>query len=372
MSRRWRAAATASSLVLAAAVLTPSATLAPAAGARTPATYRAALPATSTAFVQRVRISWQESQNRPQYSARAMAPGITPVRMVCRPDATFVGIRPYDRSDETQMWVAKYEQKSAGPVVAVKNVRVYTAANANDHSGSGTGPTAYEGLNQERTPEDSSHGYLHGVISSRPGRDQPAGGVAVPQPTSFTLDWSWGGLRDGGRDAWCVVHARFVTQMSPAEARARAARDTGVETWVRALDAPALAVNWHGEDDAVGHETDSSAWAGLGTLDLECRVGRDSDHALWLREPDPTTWIWVETVTGEGLVTDHVSGEAVGVDPVEHWVGPIDLPRNGIVRIFVTTATGAAGSLIVSSYVKDNDHDPRLDLCETGIAAWLE
>jgi len=71
-----------------------------------------------------------------------------------------------------------------------------------------------------------------------------------------------------------------------------------------------------------------------------------------------------------------VDTESVGIDPVEHWLGPIDLPRNGMVRVFMSTGTAGdaidRGALIVSSYVKDNDHDPGLDLCETGGAAWLD
>ena len=338
--------------------------------------------ATATAYVQTVRLRWRESDRRPDYAERVVAPGIGPVRIVCRPDAAYVRIKPYDRSLETQMWSAKFEQKPGGPAVAVKNARVYAAANANDTSGSGTGPTASEGLNQDSPMEDASEGHLYGVISSRPGRDHDAGAVATAQPTSFSLSWWWSGVRRGGEDGQCGINARFVTQLPPGQ-RARsllaaAARGAtrGTTSQVRPLVAPAVGVDWHGEEDAVGHEVDTSPWAGVGDLELECRVGRDSSHALWVRDPLPDLWAYTETITGEGLVADHVDTESVGIDPVEHWLGPIDLPRNGMVRVFMSTGTAGdsidRGALIVSSYVKDNDHDPRLDLCETGVAAWLD
>ena len=140
---------------------------------------------------RRIVVSWKGEQKRRIYQKTANVPGIGAVDLVCRPNSTQVRIRPNSRSAETQLWMAKFETKGGRDVVAVKNVRVYTYATAADDGRGGTGAQAHEGLNQRTPIEDFQKGNAYGVISQRPGRNQPGQGALTTPATSFKLTWWW-------------------------------------------------------------------------------------------------------------------------------------------------------------------------------------
>ena len=151
---------------------------------------RASAPSVSEK-VQRVRVLWQGYQRHPKYVKTAVVPGIGNLKLVCKPNLTIVRLFASDRRAETQMWMSKYETKNGRDVVAVKNARIYTYANANDDGKGGTGPSAHEGLNQQTPIEDYAKGHADGLISQRVGRNKPAAGSLTAPVTSFRLSWYW-------------------------------------------------------------------------------------------------------------------------------------------------------------------------------------
>ena len=140
---------------------------------------------------KKITVQWQGWQKKPKYVKTADVPGVGQVDLVCRPNSTMIRMHAADRRAENQMWLAKFETKDGTDRVAVKNVRVYTYATAADDGKGGTGSQAHEGLNQKTPIEDFEKGTAYGVISKRPGRNQPGGGVLGVPATAFRLTWYW-------------------------------------------------------------------------------------------------------------------------------------------------------------------------------------
>ncbi len=62
------------------------------------------------------------------------------------------------------------------------------------------------------------------------------------------------------------------------------------------------------------------------------------------------------------LHVDHV--DDLDYDPVTGLLGPVDLPRNGMMRLWVSVA-GVKRAYVLSSYfVVNNDQNPALNTCE--------
>ncbi len=310
---------------------------------------RLAARTTTTAVrrVQRVKVRWSGGWKKRVQSKTATVPGIGELTLVCKPNATLVRLYADDRSAETQMWLAKHEVKHQRNVVATKTVRIYRYSHALDDGTGGTGSFAHEGLNQSSPVENHSSGYVDGVISQRPGRHLAASGVPMTPVTSFRLTWYWNGFHHPARYRFCQVDAVLKTTFP-----------------VR------LGVNWHGEDDAVGNVLQTTTLPSLGQLSLRC--GADDDQtggiqSVSLVSDDPSARVYAETVTGEGDVDDHVDTLSRERDPETGKVGPIPLPRNGIMRLFFNVG-GVERRFILSSYFVTNNPSKRLNLCELAVA----
>ncbi|MEI5675424.1 MULTISPECIES: hypothetical protein [unclassified Nocardioides] len=316
-----------------------------------PATMRVARKKDTTRVVRKVTVSWKGTKRKRVYSKSAVVPGIGRLTLTCRPNATYVRLTVSDRSAETQMWMAKYETKNNRAVVATKTARVYRYAHALDDGTGGTGKSTTEGLNQRSQIENYSSGYLDGIISQRPGRNRPVTGTAPVPVTSLKLNWWWTGFRNPMSWRSCKIDAVLTTRLNQR-----------------------MGVNWHGVADSPTTQLAQYAVAGLGTLQLRCEpdVGNDDGRRTLSLAPavrGRSSRVWVETISGEGQVEDHVDGETVDYDPETKLVGPIDLPRNGMLRLFFTVG-GVKRSFIVSSYLLTNDRiRPELNVCETAIAA---
>ncbi|MGZ6746142.1 MAG: hypothetical protein ACXVD0_09590, partial [Nocardioides sp.] len=105
---------------------------------------------------------------------------------------------------------------------------------------------------------------------------------------------------------------------------------------------------------------------------LRCETTRQGEQTVTLTPatPDPDASVYVEEITGEGAVEDHVDAYTLDVDPLTGVVGPVDLPRNGMLRLYYTV-DGVQWPYIVSSYqVTNNQTHPELNLCEVAVAAF--
>lgn len=298
---------------------------------------------------QTVRLKWKGTSKKKRriQTKSAVVPGIGRIRLVCRPDTTMIELRSGDPMAETQMWMAKYESKAQRAVVAVKTARIYRYAHAGDDGTGGTGPTAHEGLNQGKNVENYSSGYLHGVISQRPGRQQPLGTLSSPPSTAFELDWYWNGFDHPQRYRSCDMRLRLRTRLDNS-----------------------LALNWHGDADSVGNDVRSTSYPDLGVLTLACAPGPKGRATLALQPNTTNAEVYVEEVSGEGYVEDHVDDWTVDLDPVTGALGPIVLPTNGMMRLFFRVG-GVKRSFILSSYdATNNTENPALNVCEIALAPW--
>lgn len=362
---------------LLAGMLTPVVGLAPATAA----------PVPEKVLIQNVTASWIGKDYKGGSTASAVIPGIGTVTLVCKRNSTMVQLRATNRDAESQMWMAKYETKNYESVVAVKTVRIYRYATRGDTAGSGTGPTGHEGLNQQGRIENQASGYMHGIISQRKARNQNAANTGVPPATSFKLDWYWNGFRKNAKDSSCTINARFVTNVTDTPSAATAAvksastkvvkfgkkkRRIGRTAAVGVRPSTDLSLNWHGNDDAANETTRSATVPGIGEVGLTCETGRDGEASLWLDPVDPNASMYVEQITGEGEVYEHVDETTLSYDPVAEVVGPVDLPGNGMLRVYFSV-NGRKTSIIVSSIRKNNDAlRPELNLCEVATAPWID
>ncbi|QWF23051.1 hypothetical protein KM427_04790 [Nocardioides sp. LMS-CY] len=297
----------------------------------------------------RVVVKWKGEKRKRVYQRTANVPGIGRVDLVCRPKSTMVRVRPNNRRAETQMWLAKFEQKRGRDVVAVKNARVFTYATAADDGRGGTGPRAHEGLNQRTPIEDFSSGTAYGVISQRPGRDQPGGGALTTPVTSFQLSWWWERFRYPGNQ-YCRMALSLRTQTDGQ-----------------------FGLTWHGTDEAATRRTSTTVIPGLGEAIVTCEPGSVAYDQTVAFRPIGThpeaSYLDFEYLQGEGDVGDHVERyEDLGYDPVTGLLGPVDLPRNGMMRLWVSVDGVKRGYVLSSYYVVNNDKDPRLNLCEVAAA----
>ncbi|GAB3201064.1 hypothetical protein GCM10027062_22170 [Nocardioides hungaricus] len=289
---------------------------------------------------KRIVVKWQGFQKRPKYVKAADVPGIGQVELVCRPNATMIRIRANDRRAETQMWLAKFETKDGTDRVAVKNVRVYTYATAADDGTGGTGQRAHEGLNQRTPIEDFQKGWAYGVISQRPGRQSDGGGTMALPATAFRLTWYWERFAYPGSQ-YCKMTLALNT-------------DTTQQ----------FGLSWHGDAEAGRANTSTAVLPGFGEAILKCETGRYGEQSIALRPESPDAYMDYELVRGEGQVSDRVDKYTLPYDPVTGLLGPVDLPTNGMMRIW-WSVNGVKRAWALSSYlVTNNEAKPWLNLCE--------
>lgn len=335
---------------LAAAVL---ATAVVVCGLVAPTSYAARKKDAEDLRVQRVTVSWNGSAKKKVFARTAVVPGIGTLTLVCKPDNTIIRLHAFDRTAETQMWMSKYETKNDRAVVAVKTARVYRYATAADNGRGGTGKFASEGLNQRGRIENHSSGHIHGVISQRPGRHRSTATAARKPVTSFDLSWWWTGFEHPMDWRSCRIDATLRTRLDQR-----------------------VGVSWHGVDDAARGSSQVTTVPGLGELEVRCEPDTlgtgagEGDQTIAVRAASPEAWAYVETVQAEGPVENQVDDVTIGVDPETDTLGPFSLPRNGMMRLFLTSG-GVERRFIVSSYyVVNNEKRPELNLCEVAVAAF--
>jgi hypothetical protein len=296
---------------------------------------------------KRIVVKWKGERKRRVYQKSANVPGIGTVDLVCRPNSTQVRIRPNSRSPETQMWMAKFESKNGRNVVAVKNVRVYTYATAADDGRGGTGSKANEGLNQKGSIEDFAKGSAYGVISQRPGRASAGRGAPTTPITSFNLNWWWERFDYPGHQ-YCRVALTLHT-------------DTAKQ----------FGLNWHGSDEGAVRSTSTTTIPGLGQAILTCEPGQRNEQTVAFKPTGNAAKAYLDYwyIQGEGDVDDHVEKwDDLGVDPDTGLLGPVDLPRNGMMRLWVSVNGVKRGYVLSSYFIVNNAPNPELNLCEIAAA----
>jgi hypothetical protein len=295
--------------------------------------------------VKRVTLQWRGGTKNKRRSKTFAIPGIGQMTFTCRPNQTRISLRAGNRDRETQMWLAKYEDKSYGRAVAVKTVRVFRYAHANDDGRGGTSNPQHEGLNQRggrNGVENYAKGYAHGVISQRAGRNVATGARAMKPVTTFDLNWYWNGFDHPARYRTCRFDGVFVT--TPAR----------------------IGVDWHGEADARDNDLRLVRVPGLGSLELRCEPDRHGRRTVSLIPDDLGTRAYVELVEGEGRVSQHVETRTRLTDRETGRLGPMELPGNGMMRFFFDSGRRTT-PFVLSSIFKVNDPDPRLNFCETAM-----
>lgn len=296
------------------------------------------------ASVKHVKLEWRGGKNK-QRSKTFGIPGVGQMTFTCRADETQISLRAFDRDNETQMWLAKYEDKSYGQAVAVKTVRIFRYAHAFDDGTGGTSNPQHEGLNQrggKNGVENYSKGYIHGVISQRGSRNVEVGDDALKPVTTFKLNWYWNGFDHPMKYRYCKFDAVFMTKSAK------------------------IAVNWHGEGDAQGNDYRRVRIPDLGYLELRCEPGRFGRQTVSLIPDDKNTEAYLEFIEGEGRVDEHVETRNRVTDRETGRLGPIEMPSNGMMRLFFKTG-GRTVPYILSSIRKVNDDRPRLNTCEVAM-----
>ena len=299
---------------------------------------------------KRLVVTWHGERRRKVYQKTANVPGVGQVDLVCKPKSVMFRIRPANPAAETQLWMAKFENKRGREVVAVKNVRVYRYANADDDGRGGTGVRAHEGLNQRSPIEDFNKGTAYGVISQRPGRNVDGGGALATPATSFQLSWWWERFRHPGSQ-YCTMSLRLRTET-----------------------ASQFGLSWHGAAEGAVRSTSTTTIPGVGEVTLTCAPdGMAAEQSVAIRPAASSpeqAFLDVEYVQGEGAVEDHVDRyPGLGVDPTTGVLGPVELPRNGMMRLWVTVDGVKRGFVLSSYYVVNNAAKPWLNLCEIAAAA---
>lgn len=296
-----------------------------------------------------IKLSWQGKTDKSNYTSSGRVPGIGQLKLVCKPKSTMLKIKPDDRNRETTMWLAKYEKKNDNDVVAVKNVRVYRYDTADDDGTGGTGKAAHEGLNQLTPIETFASGYAEGVISTRTGRHLPGGAQSAVPATSIKFSWWWENFREPRRYRSCSMKAELTTDPTQS-----------------------TVLTWHGDQDTDGVDDDedrtvvTSDLSPLGTLELTCQTGRRSIQWLRLITDDPNASLRARTITAEGLLDDHVEEDYM--EAGGGYVGPLDMPENGMMELNLTANGRTVNMYLSSYYITNDDENPELNLCEVAAA----
>ena len=292
---------------------------------------------------QNLTLEWKGKTKAKRYTRRTAIPGIGKLTLQCQPEKVMIKLKASQRDNETQLWMAKYEDKSYGRAVAVKTVRIYRYANANDNGKGGTGNPQREGLNQRNGVngvENYGKGYGHGIISQRGGRNTAVGDDPLEPVTTFDVNWYWNGFDYPAQYRYCKIDMKLVTQFSPR-----------------------LGVNWHGDADATGNQYQRARVPSIGYVQLRCNRGRFGNKLVSFVPKRKKTKIYVETVQAEGRVENQVSTRNLRRDRETGKIGPVKIPNNGIMRFYIDKGKKTV-PFILSSYQKTNDRKGKLNTCE--------
>jgi hypothetical protein len=327
-----------------------------------------AMASSNGSLYQRLVVSWSGNNWQGNDRATFQIPGIGYGDVVCNPTTTWIQMVPSDRVDENDMWSVKWETKNGAPQTAVKDARVYTFSTPTSTIPHGTGPTSYEGFNQNKPIEASNTGSMIGLISKR-GPLNSDGGAGVA-PTSVRLQWSWTGF--GSSAAQCRVVATFVTEVRGPSRVISEGRRSALPDQIGAVSS--FNINWHGQSEypIALKRVSSLTIPQIGVLNGTCQAGADGDAYLTLRPPnDGNPYAQAALFQGEGIQNETINDYYT--DPVSGLLGPIALPGNGFVSLEVLPAWDAStvdeSQLFVSSIRKLNDLDPAADYCEISVQA---
>lgn len=299
---------------------------------------------TANTQVQKVRVKWDGSRKKQNYVKTAVIPGIGDLDLICKPNKQMIRLYTSQRSLETQMWLQKYETKNGRYVVAVKTPRIYRYAHADDNGKGGTGFYTHEGLNQDPGVENRSEGgYMNGVISQRPGRQQSGAAIDPLRPvTTFELNWFWNGFDYDKKYQSCKIKGVFTTHFP---------------------DSSRSSVTWRGDDDAAPTEITSKI-PGIGWLTMTCTHDLDEDPTISVDPYSADSSLYIEDVTAEGLVEDHRFQTTLGYDQETGLLGPYPLPENGTLRMRATNGDKHTWIMVSSYFVRNDKKRPQRNLCE--------
>lgn len=294
--------------------------------------------------VRRVKVEWRGSSKKRGYTRSIGIPGIGALKTTCQARSVQIQLRSNNRDAETQLWMSKYEIKNGRRVVAVKTGRIYTFATASDDGTGGTGGKTNEGFNQQSPPENYSSGYIDGIISRRPGRNEPAN-AATPGPvTTFRLNWYWNDFRYPLRFRYCKVDAVLKTSSTKI-----------------------MGLNWHGDADA-GLTSQTTKLSGIGRLRLTCEPGSGQRSVTFYPRSKKST-AYIETIRGEGPVENRVKSVSRSYNETTRRFGPYPLPSNAMMRLFLSVGRTTRPFIISSNYVTNNPNTA-LNFCEVAAGAY--
>jgi hypothetical protein len=318
-------------------------------------------------LTQEVSVSWSGGAWSGHDESGFVIPSVGSGEVLCRPNATWVRMIPANPDAENDMWGVKFETKPDGLETAVKDARVYEFSTPVSTVPHGTGPSAYEGFNQDAPVEEADSGHMLGIISSRAALDEPAGQGSTS--TAFTLSWAWTGF--GTPSAQCTVRATLTTEIAGASATIRESPHRPPRRVATSpLSASSLALDWHGEADEPAAEARPRTLLlpGIGSLTAQCLPlpqGGTLDVALTpLAGLAPGAL--VTTYQGEG--TEASTTLPYYSDPLTSELGPVALPVNGVTTMQVTAGELSA-EVVLSSYAKLNDPEAADDYCEVSGAS---
>lgn len=265
---------------------------------------------TTGEMVQKVAVDWYNGKWQGRQTGGFVAPGIGYGEIVCSPDQQWIRFYPSNGAREAAMMTWTYKNWGSWSEKSLREAKY--AEN--------TGPDFREGLNKFGPAEKWSTGSFQGIISDR-GPILGPGGVALAQPTTFDLDWSWDFSKP--KKARCHVEAVF-----------RTGTDLEEKPMARSVQ-----IVWRGEANATPANTESSYdFPGLGEVRAVCEAGPTGTRRLTIDSP-----VGGRVVTREG-------SEDFSVSQAE---GPLimRLPNNGM--LFVQLNSGER--ILVSSRWKAND-----------------
>ncbi len=271
---------------------------------------KAAPVETTGEMVQKVAVDWYGGKPAGRQTAGFIAPGIGYGEIVCSPDQQWIRFYPSNGGREVAMMTWSYKNWGTWSEKSLREAK-FTE---------GTGPDFREGFNKFGPTEKWSTGSFQGIISDR-GPILGPGGVALAQPTTYDLDWSWD--FSNPKKARCHVEATFRT---------------GTDLEEKPL-ARSVQIVWRGESNATDANTESSYdFPGLGEVKAVCKAG-----------PTGTRRLTIDSPVGGRVITREGSDDFA----VSQADGPLimRLPNNGM--LFVQLNTGER--ILVSSRWKTND-----------------
>ena len=119
-------------------------------------------------------------------------------------------------------------------------------------------------------------------------------------------------------------------------------------------------LSWHGDDEAARRTTSTTVLPGFGEARLRCETGKNGEQSVALRptcagRPGRPTWTTSTSPARGRSRTTSTTTTNSAYDPVTGLLGPVDLPSNGMMRIW-WSVNGVKKAWVLSSYsITNND-----------------